>query len=145
MKYLILTLFFLTFANTNTCNNKNAKVAQNETSKAQTAKENKFHINELNGKDISSEKLYIIINEELNTISGYSGCNTFSCKYTEEKETMALGFPIASKMYCPNKNEIEKDFLKTLIEVKTKVIEEESLFLKNEEGIILFSGTKSNE
>jgi len=145
MKYLILTLFFLTFTNTNTCNNKNVKVAKNEENKAQAVKENKFYINELNGKDVSEEKLYIIINEELNSISGYSGCNTFSCKYTQEKETMALGFPIASKMYCPNKNEIEKDFFKALIEVKTKVIEEESLFLKNQEGIILFQGTKSNE
>ncbi|MBL0682413.1 META domain-containing protein [Aquimarina mytili] len=144
MKYLILALSFLTFTNTNTCNtNKNEKIAKKEEVKSQDTSRSKFYINSLNGKDVSEEKLHITIDEEHNSISGFSGCNTFSCKYKTEKDSISVGFAMASKMYCPEKTALEDEFFKALSEVKVKRIKEDSLFLENNKGTVLFYGIKT--
>ncbi|MEW7290330.1 META domain-containing protein [Aquimarina sp. 2304DJ70-9] len=143
MKYLILTLFFLTFANANTCNQKSQKIAEKEEIKTQVTQKNKFFINFLNGKNVSEEKLHITIDEERSSVSGYSGCNTFSCKYTTEKESISLGYPMASKMHCPKKTALEQEFFKSLAEVKVKIIKKDSLLLKDNKGAVLFIGIKT--
>ncbi len=143
MKYLILTLFFLTFANTNTCKQKSQQIAEKEEVKPQATQKNKFFINFLNGKNVSEEKLHITIDEERSSISGYSGCNTFSCKYTTEKDSISIGFAMASKMHCPKKVALEQEFFKTLSEVKVKIAKKDSLLLKNNKGTVLFIGIKT--
>ncbi len=145
MKYLILALYFLTITNTNTCSNttKNEKIAQKEEIKIQDTPNGKFFIHKLNDNDVSAENLHITIDEEHNLLSGYSGCNTFSSKYRIEGDAISIGFPKASKRYCPKKTALEDEFFKTLSEVKTKVIKKDSLFLKNNTGTVLFYGTKT--
>lgn len=144
MKFLIILLSLAAVTSTNTCNKKNTPVAEITEKETQTSSKNKFFIHTLGGKDVSEEKLHITIDEERNSISGYSGCNTFSSKYSIEDNRISLSFPIASKMYCEKKTDLESNFLKTLMEVTSKTFKGDSLFLKNSKGDILFSGVKSN-
>ncbi len=143
MKYTILVLFFITLYNTNSCANKNTISANKEEKNIQTPDKTKFYINTLNGKDVSEEKLYIVFDEERGLVSGYSGCNTFSCKYTLDKDSISFGFPMTTKMYCEKKESLEQDFFKALIETKIKIIKEDSLLLKTSDNTTLFSGVKS--
>ncbi len=143
MKYLIVTLLFLTF--TNTCNTKNAKTASNQEKQIEAQQRVKFLITSLNGKNVAKENLHITIDEERNSISGYSGCNTFSSTYTAEKNSISIGFPMASKMHCEKKVALEDEFFKALSEVNIKNIIKDSLFLKDRNGTVLFTGIVLNE
>ncbi|GAA4272732.1 META domain-containing protein [Aquimarina gracilis] len=143
MKYFIIILLTVTFSNTKTCNNKNASTAKNIETSIQEAK-NMYYINTLNGKDVVKEKLYITFDEERNLISGYSGCNTFSSKYTIVNDQISLGFPIASKIYCEEKMVLEQGFFKALLEIKTKTITGKVLSLKDTNGNELLSGIRKD-
>ncbi len=145
MKYTILVLFFITLPNTNSCANKNTISANKEKKNIQTPDKTKFYINALNGKDVSEEKLYIVFDKERGLVSGYSGCNTFSCKYNLNEDSISFGFPMTTKMYCEKKEALEQNFLKALIETKIKINKEDSLFLKTSDNTILFSGIKSED
>lgn len=142
MKYLIIILFSLLFSNTNTCNEKKNVVASHQEKESQTDQETTFLIVTLNENNISKKKLYITFDEKLNSATGNSGCNTFSSKYTIDKETISFGYPIATKMYCEENAKLEQEFFKTLIQSKIRIITEDSLFLKDEAKNIVFSGIK---
>ncbi|WP_109302644.1 META domain-containing protein [Aquimarina sp. AU474] len=141
MKYLTLILFSFILSNTNTCNTKN-KTTASTTAEIQTNKKDKFEIHQLNGKNVQAEKLFIVFDKENSRISGYSGCNTFSCKYTQDKDVISFGIPMASKMYCQAKTDLEQEFFKTLSLVSIKIIENDLLVLKNTNGKELFSGKR---
>ncbi len=145
MKYLTILAFSLIISNTDTCNKKGETIANTREKTTLQTHKNKFEITSLNGKDVSEQKLYIVFDDERNSASGYSGCNTFSCKYTLEKESLSLGFPMATKMYCEKTAELEKEFFTTLIEAKIMIQKEGTLLVKNAEGKELFTGLKSKE
>ncbi|WP_282084889.1 META domain-containing protein [Aquimarina algiphila] len=142
MKYLVIILFSLLFSNTNTCNEKKKIANHQEEEESQTDQEITFLIATLNGNNISNKKLYITFDEKRNSATGNSGCNTFSSKYTIDKEDISFGYPIATKMYCEENAKLEQEFFKTLIQSKVRIITEDSLFLKDETKKILFSGIK---
>ncbi len=144
MKYIIFLLLFA-FSYTNSCNKKGTFIVGHNKQKVQHPEKTKFLILQLQGKDVSKEKLYITFDEERNTASGYAGCNTFSSTYTAEKESISFGFPIASKMYCKKKIQLEQDFFKAFMEVDLRTIKQDSLVLKNSNGIVLFSGIKTKK
>lgn len=144
MKYLAIILLTLTISNTNTCDNRTNTTADNGKKNIQEPKKNTYSINLLNGKDVAQEKLYITFDEEQHLISGYSGCNTFTSKYTMTKDQISLGFPIASKIYCTKKMALEEEFFKALFEIKTKTISDKDLSLKDSNGKELLSGIFKN-
>ncbi len=144
MKYLTVLFFSLILSSNSTCTTKN-KIATTDTAEEiQTPKKETFEIHRLNGKNVEGDKLYIVFNKENNTVSGYSGCNTFSCKYTQEKDIISFALPMASKMYCPKKEALEQEFFKALVAVNTKVIENDALTLKSADGAVLFFGKRQN-
>ncbi|WP_084050582.1 META domain-containing protein [Aquimarina macrocephali] len=145
MKFLMIILFFVVFSNTNSCANKNNAAVKNQEKESQVTKKATFFITLLNGKDVSERKLHITFDEEQSSAYGHAGCNTFSSKYTEENGTISFSFPIATKMYCEKNAAIEKEFFKTLVEVKTRILTEDSLVLKDSNNKELFSGVRSKE
>ena len=145
MKYLAFLLFFLSFSNTTSCNTNSKVFAKKNETKDQSVQKAKFFISNLNGKDISEEKLYIIFDEESSSASGFSGCNTFLSKYSIHENTISLDFPISTKMYCEKNAELEKAFLKALILTKIRILKNDSLFLKDNNHKVLFSGVKTKE
>ncbi len=144
MKYLAIILLTLTISNTNTCDNRTNTTADNGKKNIQETKKNTYSINLLNGKDVVQEKLYITFDEEQHLISGYSGCNTFTSKYTMTKDQISLGLPIASKIYCEKNMALEEEFFKALFEIKTKTISDKDLSLKDSNGKELLSGILKN-
>ncbi|WP_108807396.1 META domain-containing protein [Aquimarina spinulae] len=145
MKSLIIILFFVAFSNTNSCANKNNAAVKSQEKENQVTKKITFSVTRLNGKDVSKRKLHITFDEEQSSAYGHSGCNTFSSKYTEEGNTISFSFPIATKMYCEKNSVIEKEFFKTLIEVKTRTLKEDTLILKDVNNKELFFGIRSKE
>ncbi len=145
MKSLLIILFFVAFSNTNSYANKNNAAVKNQEKENQVTKKTTFSITRLNGKDISKRKLHITFDEEQNSAYGHSGCNTFSSKYTKKDKTISFSFPIATKMYCEKNAAIEKEFFKTLIEVKTRIQKEDTLILKDSNKKELFFGVRSKE
>ncbi|WP_299218349.1 META domain-containing protein [uncultured Aquimarina sp.] len=130
MKYLGLLLISLTlFCN---CNSTNTATSKNTEAKSQSEPQGTYLVTSLYGKDVSEHKLTIVISSESKTMSGFSGCNTYSCNYTSEGKTFSAGFPMASKRYCEKTAEIEKEFFKALSELKTKNLKETTLAFKNE-------------
>lgn len=144
MKYLIAILFTFTLYNTNSCKNNANTTAENEEKVVQENQKNTYNIITLNGKDVAKEKLHISFDEERNLISGFSGCNTFSSKYTITDNQISLGFPMASKVYCEKKMELEQEFFKALLEIKTKTISENNISLKGSDGKQLMTGILKN-
>ncbi len=144
MKYLAIILLTLTISKTNTCNNKTNTTADNGKITIQEPKKNTYSIITLNGKDVTQEKLHITFDEEQHLISGYSGCNTFTSKYTMTNDQISLGLPIASKIYCEKKMALEEEFFKALFEIKTKTISDKNLSLKDPKGKELLSGKIKN-
>ncbi len=142
MKSLTLIVFSLALlSNTKTCVSKTIKKNNNPESTIQETEKKKYYINSLNGKDVSEEKLYIIFNNKDTSISGYAGCNTFSSQYTINDDSISIGFPIATKMYCEKKVALEQEFFKALLEIKTKTVTDDVLLLKDKNGNKLLSGT----
>ncbi|WP_298309948.1 META domain-containing protein [uncultured Aquimarina sp.] len=141
MKYLGLLLISLTlFCN---CNSTNTATSKNTETKNQLEPEGKYLVTSLYGKDVSEHKLTLVITPKNKTISGFSGCNTYSCNYTSEGKTFSAGFPMASKMYCEKTGKIEKEFFKALSELKTKNLKEPTLTFKNEEEKEILVAKKS--
>ncbi len=146
MKYLTVILVSLILSNTTTCNKKNETIAQKQEKADQVDQKSKFYITTVNGKDVSNEKLYIIFDEQKSIASGYSGCNGFSCKYTIKNDSIvSFGYAKATKVYCEKKQELENNFFKALIESKTKIIQNNTLVLKNSEDQELISGVLSTD
>ncbi|WP_438711265.1 META domain-containing protein [Aquimarina muelleri] len=140
MKYLIFFLFPVLFSKPNSCNSNAKKTTKSE---IQSIKHEKFFITTLNKINVSKEKLYIIFNDENNTVSGFSGCNTYSSKYTNNKDHISFEHPIATKMYCERNAAIEKVFFENLTQSNIIVFKQDSLFLKDKNNTILFKGILS--
>jgi heat shock protein HslJ len=145
MKSLMIILFFVALSNTNSCTNKNNAAVKSQEKENQVTKKATFFITVLNGKDISERKLHITFDKEQSSAYGHSGCNSFSSQYTIKKEIISFRFPIATKMYCKKNAALEKEFFKTLIEVKIRILKEDSLILKDGNNKELFFGVRSKE
>ncbi|MHA7058739.1 META domain-containing protein [Aquimarina sp. M1] len=117
MKYVGLLLFSLTFLSN--CNTVNAVNKNGESEKQSEELQGTYIVNTLYGQDVSEHKITMNFNIQNKTISGFSGCNTYSCSYTKEDTSFSLGFPMASKRYCEQIADLEKNFFKALSELKT--------------------------
>ncbi len=143
MKLTYFFLFIFSVTATKNCN-KNTQISEASTQQQETQiLSNKIAITELKGKDVSQEKLFIVFNKENQTASGFSGCNTFSCKYTEEGNTISLGLAMASKMYCAEKDQLERDFFAALSSIKKKRVEKNTVYLEDDNNKVVFKGNMS--
>ncbi|WP_025741522.1 META domain-containing protein [Aquimarina pacifica] len=144
MKFLTVTLLFFILSGTSTCKGKKeVALKTTEKPKNQTLQKETFLLVSLNGNDITSKKLHITFDEARKAASGNAGCNSFSCGYTTENETISFGFARATKMYCEENHKLEHEFMTSLQQVSTKVIQNDSLFLKDSDQNKLFVGIKS--
>lgn len=131
MKYISFLLISLSlFSN---CNS--AKTGKTSDKAAQTTPElsGTYMVQTLYGEDISEHKLTMIFDPTNKSLSGFSGCNEYSCNYIAEEEKFSSGFPMATKRYCEKTGKIEKQFFKAMSEMKSKSITKTTLGFKNEQ------------
>lgn len=137
--YALLLIFFLFLSNCNSVNavNSNNKEAQNQSKLSGT-----YIVTTLYGKDVSSYKLTMIFDTTKNSISGFSGCNSYTCDYKANENSLNTGFPIGTKIYCEETSDVEKEFFKVFAEEKYKNLEGNILNLTNHKGITILSAKK---
>lgn len=129
MKYIILILLLFSFNNCNTTNKINA---EEKSAQKIFEPEGTYLVTHLYGEDVSEHKLTIKFNKANGKISGFSGCNSYSCNYEITQEKISFGIPIGTKIYCQQTANLEKKFLRALSEtVKKKTENNKSLVLSN--------------
>jgi len=93
-----------------------------------------FKVMMLNGKEVSDKGLTFIIDDSTNTVSGNSGCNTYSGSYELSETNTIISFSgvFGSKKYCAEKekNDIEREYLNALSKRYRIVLKKERIELE---------------
>lgn len=97
----------------------------------------KMVLTRLNGKAINNEKVYITLNSDTGMISGKSGCNSFSAKYTKSsKDQIKIASPFGTLMACNEEAmKLEQDF--------TNAIKDKKFKIKKKNNTIQFKNSKN--
>lgn len=140
MKSIILSILFssvfLTCSST-----KNQGTDSGTAEKSVSDLNGKYLVKELDGKDVSEHNITIEFNKETKTISGYSGCNTYSCAYKVEQNSISIDFPMATKRYCPETGDLEKNFFSALTSSAEASQKSKELIMKGKEGKVLMTAS----
>ena len=104
-----------------------------------------YIITQLGDKEISNSKLTIKVDSKSSTLSGYSGCNSYSFNYKLNDGTLDLGFGRATKMYCEDTMELEELFFQKAASVTQFENSTETLHLKDKSGDILIKAKTKAE
>lgn len=94
---------------------------------------------ELNGTAIvrnDSKKLFIQLNEDSKSMTGFAGCNRLSGEYTLNGKKLSFR-TISTRMFCENEMKIEDAFLQAVNNVNEFSIVEHELFLKQDNTTLL--------
>ena len=103
-----------------------------------------YIITQLGDEEISKSKLTLKVNPENSTLSGFSGCNSFSFNYELKNGKLDLGFARATKIYCEEGMDLENLFFQKAASVTQFEISAEALHLKNKSGdIVIKAKTKA--
>ncbi|KFF15034.1 META domain-containing protein [Flavobacterium hydatis] len=105
----------------------------------------KMTLTRLNGKNITTGSVFMIINPETGTISGKSGCNRFSVNYTKlaSKNQIQVGSSIGTLMACDEANmKLEQEFTKAIQDKKFKIAQKNNkVQFKNSKNKIVMEFT----
>jgi len=141
MKYLSVLIIFITlFSNCNSTYGVNSK---NKETKNQATLSGTYMVTTLYGEDVSEYNLTLEFDTNKKTISGFSGCNSYSCSYNVDGKSLITGFPIGTKMYCEKTSELEKKFFKIFSEEKSRILKNYTLNLVNSKNENILSAKKS--
>ncbi|KIA99581.1 hypothetical protein OA93_05370 [Flavobacterium sp. KMS] len=115
---------------------------------AKTAKgiyDTKMTLTRLNGKTISTGNVYLTIDSATGTISGKSGCNRFSAKYTKlaSKNQIQIGSSAGTLMACDEASmKLEQEFTKAIQDQKFKIVQKKNkVQFKNSKNKIIMEFT----
>ncbi|WP_378178448.1 META domain-containing protein [Aquimarina sp. SS2-1] len=129
MKYVSFLLFSVTLLSN--CNSANIANNKSETSQKEPELTGTYFVSTLYGEDVSKYKLTLTFDPSKKTLSGFSGCNSYTSEYSVDGKLLTTGFPIATKMFCEETSNLEKQFFKMLSEEKNKNLEGNTLSLTN--------------
>jgi heat shock protein HslJ len=103
-----------------------------------------YIITQLGDEEISKSKLSLKVNPENSTLSGFSGCNSFSFNYELKNGKLDLGFASATKIFCEEGMDLENLFFQKAASVTQFENSAEALHLKNKSGdIVIKAKTKA--
>lgn len=129
MKIKFLSLLLVVFAFS-------CKSVKTSTKNAEMLESGNYQVTSLNGKDISSNEVRMNINMEEKSISGYSGCNSFSGNLKADKSTFEAGQVVATLRHCED-NQVEDEFLKGISSTNQYILENGILKIKDNNGNII--------
>jgi len=126
----IFSILLIAIISFNSCGNSNK-----ETSKKLTGE---FHIISIGDNEELQDHLTITFDNEINKISGYSGCNNFFGSYTLKAESLTFGQIGSTRKMCfGDANKIEAEMLKYLSEINTFSFNNNTLLLKKDDTILI--------
>ncbi|RZS99868.1 META domain-containing protein [Aquimarina brevivitae] len=140
MKSLAASIFvsFLFLA----CSSAKKNASDSTTEKTISTLDGKYLVTQLNGENVSEHNITMEFDKKNKKVSGYSGCNTYSSTYTVSDNGVVIDIPMATKRYCPDLGDLEKDFFKALTSCKTTQLKSDQLLLNGMEGKTLLAGVK---
>jgi heat shock protein HslJ len=128
---------------TESCDSAKEVVSESKTIN-QTTLSGTFEINEIDSSPAISKGLSITFEPKSNSVSGFSGCNSFFGTYTLEGDKITLNNIGASKKFCGKKiNTIERQLISALNKATHITIEEGTLTLLNEK-VSLIKASKTD-
>ena len=96
---------------------------------------------ELNGSFVSlgagEKELRLVLHGSKRQAKGFSGCNNFTGRYTQEKQFLKIGSVVATMMACSEAMEQEQQFLQALEKVKRFTISGDNLVFYDAEYKVL--------
>lgn len=120
---------------------KSSKTATTETEKKAVMQTDvlsgTYIISAIENKTKVPKKLSIIFNAKSQTVSGFSGCNSFFSDYSITGNKIEFKGINTSKKYCPETMKIEKQILNALSKTKSFSIKDKVLTLKGEKEVMI--------
>ncbi len=113
MKFLSLILCITILL---TCCNSTKNSKQKDTN---YTLQGEYDIISINSTPLSNKQLTINFNDSQKTVSGYSGCNTFTGNYTINENTLHFSKIAYTKKFCPEAIKIEEKVIKTFSFIET--------------------------
>lgn len=103
-----------------------------------------YNITTVAGEDYTAHGVTLVIemNEE-NRIAGNSGCNQYFGNFENPKDNQVVIGPLAgTKMFCADKNKIERNYIDHLSKVTSVKPTKNGLELMNDAGDVLIIAVK---
>lgn len=98
-----------------------------------------YLITALEVDDITTEKLTMRIDTTTNTMSGFSGCNTYRGMFSQTKDQVSIQDVASTKMYCPEKQKLEQRVMNLFGRVVKTSTKEETIVLIDSNGEIIIT------
>lgn len=88
--------------------------------------------------DEERDRITLLMTKEPENVSGFSACNRYFGKFTIKKNKLIFKEMAATQMACPEqKMNLEDRYLLTLNKVNNYLIENDTLYLRNDERVLL--------
>jgi len=113
--------------------------------KSNELKEANYNVISLQKSDLNKHKISIYLNPEENFMSGNASCNDYRFEFKMKNEQISMKPGIATKMYCEEKMETERNFMKLMGQVKYISQSDENLYLKDSENNLLIKAKKTKK
>ena len=107
-----------------------------------------YNVVEVDGRNMMDQGITITVevDEDSNRISGNNGCNQYGGSFQVNDEgSIELSQMMATKMYCPEKADIETKFMTQLNNVKKAKLNKDILVLRDMEDNVVIKAKKINE
>lgn len=144
MKYtflLILSVIFLSCANTV----KETDELSNEISSEEIEKlSGAYKLITLNGKEVSSEDLFLKIDEKGESMVINTACNAIMVDFLQQKKEIKFQQPVSTEMYCEGKMKVEEELKVILPKVSEIGKSAEGLIYFKKDGNVLLTIEKNN-
>ena len=104
-----------------------------------------YEVVSLQKTDSIEYQITLNLNVEENYINGNASCNDYRFEFKMKEKEINIQPGIATKMYCEDKMETERNFMKLMSQVKYISQSDENLYLKNSENQLLIKAKKNKK
>lgn len=101
-----------------------------------------YKLMSLQGEDLSDRDLNFTFTPAEHRISGETGCNDFSAKYTQENNVLSIGRAMSTRMFCEGRMDTEQKIINSLEDVARVKKDGNELVFYSTANQRLFSLTK---
>lgn len=104
-----------------------------------------FDVIQIQDKNVENKGATIHLDLEEKRIGGNTGCNSYGGELKAEDGNFEMGMPMATKRYCEERMDLERDFLKNMGEAQKYTYDGKILELKSKDDDVLIIAKKTDE